>query len=56
MRGLVVLLCGGSQLTQLALNERGVPADSTCIERKGGGRGGGGVGPWVWGLLSPLEE
>ena len=22
MRGLVVLLCGGSQLTQLALNER----------------------------------
>ena len=23
MRGLVVLLCGGSQLTQLALNERG---------------------------------
>ena len=44
MRGLVVLLCGGSQLTQLALNERG------------GGGGGGGVGPWVWGLLSPLEE
>ena len=46
MRGLVVLLCGGSggsQLTQLALNERG-------------GGGGGGVGPWVWGLLSPLEE
>ena len=34
---------GGSQLTQLALNE-------------GGGGGGGGVGPWVWGLLSPLEE
>ena len=36
MRGLVVLLCGGSQLTQLALNERG------------GGGGGGwplGVGP-----------
>ena len=35
MRGLVVLLCGGSQLTQLALNERG-------------GGGGGwplGVGP-----------
>ena len=31
MRGLVVLLCGGSQLTQLALNERG-----------GGGGGGGG--------------
>ena len=30
MRGLVVLLCGGSQLTQLALNERG-----------GGGGGGG---------------
>ena len=29
MRGLVVLLCGGSQLTQLALNERG-----------GGGGGG----------------
>ena len=46
MRGLVVLLCGGSQLTQLALNERG----------GGGGGGGGGVGPWVWGLLSPLEE
>ena len=44
MRGLVVLLCGGSQLTQLALNERG------------GGGGGGGVGPWVRGLLSPLEE
>ena len=42
MRGLVVLLCGGSQLTQLTLNERG--------------GGGGGVGPWVWGLLSPLEE
>ena len=44
MRGLVVLLCGGSggfQLTQLALNDRG---------------GGGGVGPWVWGLLSPFEE
>ena len=36
MRGLVVLLCGGSQPTQLALNERG------------GGGGGGwplGVGP-----------
>ena len=37
MRGLVVLLCGGS----------GVSADSTCIERRG--RGGGvwplGVGP-----------
>ena len=31
MRGLVVLLCGGSQLTQLAFNERG-----------GGGGGGGG--------------
>ena len=31
MRGLVVLLCGGSQLTQLALNEKG-----------GGGGGGGG--------------
>ena len=45
MRGLVVLLCGGSQLTQLALNERG-----------GGGGGGGGVSPWVWGLLSPLAE
>ena len=45
MRGLVVLLCGGSQLTQLALNKRG-----------GGGGGGGVVGPWVWGLLSPLEE
>ena len=44
MRGLVVLLCGGSQLTQLALNERG------------GGGGGGGVSPWVWGLLSPLAE
>ena len=29
MKGLVVLLCGGSQLTQLALNERG-----------GGGGGG----------------
>ena len=46
MRGLVVLLCGGSQLTQLALNERG----------GGGGGGGGGVSPWVWGLLSPLAE
>ena len=32
MRGLVVLLCGGSQLTQLALNERG-------------GGGGGGLAP-----------
>ena len=31
MRGLVVLRCGGSQLTQLALNETG-----------GGGGGGGG--------------
>ena len=41
VRGLVVLLCGRSQLTQLALNERG---------------GGGGVDPWVWGLLSPLAE
>ena len=41
VRGLVVLLCGGSQLTQLALNERG---------------GGRGVSPWVWGLLSPLAE
>ena len=34
MRGLVVLLCGGSQLTQLALNERG-----------GGGGGGGELAP-----------
>ena len=33
MRGLVVLLCGGSQLTQLALNERG------------GGGGGGKLAP-----------
>ena len=33
MRGLVVLLCGGSQLTQLALNERG------------GGGGGGELAP-----------
>ena len=32
VRGLVVLLCGGSQLTQLALNERG-------------GGGGGGLAP-----------
>ena len=47
MRGLVVLLCGGSQLTQLALNERG---------GGGGGGGGGRVSPWVWGLLSPLAE
>ena len=36
MRGLVVLLCGGS----------GVSADSTCIERGGGGGGWPlGVGP-----------
>ena len=35
MRGLVVLLCGGSQLTQLALNERG---------------GGGGGGVWPLGV------
>ena len=36
----------------------GIPADSTCIERKivGGGGGGGGVGPSVWGLLRPLAE
>ena len=34
MRGLVVLLCGGSQLTQLALKERG-----------GGGGGGGELAP-----------
>ena len=34
MRGLVVLLCGGSQLTQLALNERG-----------GEGGGGGELAP-----------
>ena len=34
MRGLVVLLCGGSQLIQLALNERG-----------GGGGGGGELAP-----------
>ena len=33
MRGLVVLLCGGFQLTQLALNERG------------GGGGGGELAP-----------
>ena len=35
----------------------GIPADSTCIERKvvgGGGRGG--VGPSVWSLLRPLAE
>ena len=32
----------------------GIPADSTCIEGKVGG-GGGGLGP-VWGLLSPLAE
>ena len=37
----------------------GIPADSTCIERKvvaGGGGGGGGVGPSVWSLLRPLAE
>ena len=34
MRGLVVLLCGGSQLTQLALKERG----------------GGGGGVWPLGV------
>ena len=37
VRGLVVLLCGGSQLTQLALNERG-------------GGGGGGGGGWPLGV------
>ena len=36
----------------------GIPADSTCIERKvvGGGEGGGGFGPRVWSLLRPLAE
>ena len=35
----------------------GIPADSTCIERKVvGGGGGGGVGPSVWSLLRPLAE
>ena len=35
----------------------GIPADSTCIERKVvRGGGGGGVGPSVWGLLRPLAE
>ena len=36
----------------------GIPADSTCIERKvvGGGGGGGGFGPSVWSLLRPLAE
>ena len=37
MRGLVVLLCGGSQLTQLALKER--------YWGGGGGGGGGGLAP-----------
>ena len=35
----------------------GIPADSTCIERKVvGGGGGGGFGPSVWSLLRPLAE
>ena len=37
----------------------GIPADSTCIERKvvgGGEGGGGGFGPSVWSLLRPLAE
>ena len=36
----------------------GIPADSTCIERKvvGGGGGRGGFGPSVWSLLRPLAE
>ena len=35
----------------------GIPADSTCNERKvvGGGEGGG-FGPSVWSLLRPLAE
>ena len=33
----------------------GIPVDSTCIERKIVG-GGGGVGPNVWSLLRPLAE
>ena len=37
MRGLVVLLCGGSQLTQLALNERGEGGgEATCGMRANG--------------------
>ena len=34
----------------------GIPVDSTCIERKIVGGGGGGVGPNVWSLLRPLVE
>ena len=40
----------------------GIPADSTCNERKvvgggeGGGEGVGGFGPSVWSLLRPLAE
>ena len=37
----------------------GIPADSTCIEGKvvgGGGGRGGGVGPSEWDLLRPLAE
>ena len=36
----------------------GIPADSTCIERKivRGGGGVGGVGPNMWSLLRPLAE
>ena len=38
MRGLVVLLCGGSQLTQLAFNERGGGGggEATCGMRANG--------------------
>ena len=45
VRGLVVLLCEGSQLTQLVLKER-----------SWGGGGGGRFGPNVWSLLRPLAE
>ena len=35
----------------------GIPADSTCIEGKVVGEGGGGgVGPSEWDLLRPLAE
>ena len=34
----------------------GIPADSTCIERKVVGGEGGGFGPSVWSLLRPLAE